>query len=54
MLEEDKDSFGNQGWYEMKDDFTVVILATYEDDETMQEVIDNIPNVQDFNVNIIA
>lgn len=48
--DEDKDVFGNRGFYEMKDNFTLLILATYTDDETMQEVMKNIPNLDNFDI----
>lgn len=31
--DEDKDSFGNKGWYEMKEKFQIVILSTADEAE---------------------
>ncbi len=40
---EDEDTFGNKGCFEMKPDFTMVFLSTFQDEEIAQEVIRNIP-----------
>ena len=33
--EEDKDNFGNHGWYEMNEKFSFALLAGYTDEETL-------------------
>ena len=40
--DEDEDMYGGKGFF-MQDTFTMVFLATYQNDETMVEVFNNIP-----------
>ena len=42
--EEDVDVNNNKGWYRMKDDFELIFMGTYQDEETCKQVLDNIPN----------
>ena len=47
---EDVDLMGNKKMFWMNEKFNLVILAEYEDEETKQQVIKNIPNVESFDI----
>ena len=48
--EEDKDNFGNKGFYTMNEDFSIVMLSTTEDEDDIQEIIKNLPDKDSFEV----
>eukprot|EP00350_Pseudokeronopsis_sp_OXSARD2_P009890 CAMPEP_0170547996 /NCGR_PEP_ID=MMETSP0211-20121228/6316_1 /TAXON_ID=311385 /ORGANISM="Pseudokeronopsis sp., Strain OXSARD2" /LENGTH=94 /DNA_ID=CAMNT_0010853273 /DNA_START=115 /DNA_END=396 /DNA_ORIENTATION=+ len=43
--DEDVDVFGNKGWMEMKEEFTIVILCAAGDEKHKKEVMDNLPHL---------
>lgn len=47
---EDVDLMGNKKMYWMNEKFNLVILAEDEDEETRREVIQNIPNIECFDI----
>ncbi len=50
LPEEDIDSFGNKGLYDMNEDFSIVVLMTYTGEEHIQQVLDAIPGSEKFGI----
>mmetsp|Transcript_40321 Transcript_40321/g.38793 ORF Transcript_40321/g.38793 Transcript_40321/m.38793 type:complete len:124 (+) Transcript_40321:103-474(+) len=48
--EEDLKYFNIQEHLDLQEPFTIVILSTYTDDASMQKVMDNIPNLDNFQI----
>ena len=46
--EEDHDLLGNKKMYGMREKFQMCILATYQNDEELVRVTNNIPNSEEF------
>ena len=48
--EEDVDTQGNKGMYFMNDDFTIVLLCSYQSDEEAQNVMKALPHADKFGI----
>ncbi|CDW89588.1 UNKNOWN [Stylonychia lemnae] len=50
---ENIDHIGNIGFYRMNKTFDLILVHEYEDEETKQELLDNIPWIEQFDIIVI-